>query len=209
MSEKKYLTYISSPKVTVALLVVLSFTAVFYGLSSWKKSFKYGLLYNDANKIETQKTLAQTNGLENAASDTTLDFTDPSLKVKDTDNDGLNDWDELNTYKTSPYIADSDSDNISDGDEVKRNSDPLCAEGTNCLAYEVAPISKDDSMADIAEVPTTTIDFEALKDISSGDLRKLLLNAGYTEEQLKQLTDDQLNQLWQQALQDLSNKTKN
>lgn len=209
MSDKRYLSYISSPKVTAGLLVVLGAVAIFYGLSSWQKSFKYGLLYNDANKLSLQNN----NNLEASAlsvENEKIDFSDPKLKLKDTDNDGLNDWDELNVYKTSPYIPDSDSDGISDGEEVKRNSDPLCAEGANCLSYDnESKTTNTSGIEDIGQAPTSTIDLNALESIPIGELRNLLKSAGYTEEQLSQLTDDQLNQLWQQALQELTNKNKN
>ena len=41
------------------------------------------------------------------------------LKTKDTDEDGINDFDELYVYETSVYLADSDSDGIDDGEEIK------------------------------------------------------------------------------------------
>ena len=43
----------------------------------------------------------------------------------DTDEDGLLDGEEVNTYGTNPLIADSDSDGISDGDEIALSLDPL------------------------------------------------------------------------------------
>ncbi len=211
MSDKSYLSYISSPKVTAGLLVVLGTGAIFFGLGSWQKSFKYGLLYNDANKLSQQGNNNDLQVSNLSVDDNKVDFSDPKLKVKDTDSDGLNDWDELNVYKTSPYINDSDSDGISDGDEIKRNSDPLCAEGANCLSYEndLKTINNSSGIEDIGQAPTSTIDINALESIPVNELRNLLKSAGYTEEQLGQLTDDQLSQLWQQALQDLTNKTKN
>jgi len=42
---------------------------------------------------------------------------------KDTDGDGLKDWQEV-LYRTDPELADSDGDGISDGDEVKNGTDP-------------------------------------------------------------------------------------
>ena len=58
--------------------------------------------------------------------------TDMTLKTKDTDGDGLNDWDELNLYKTSPYLADTDSDTFDDKKEIESGNDPTCPEGQTC-----------------------------------------------------------------------------
>jgi len=68
---------------------------------------------------------------------------DAELKNKDTDTDGLSDWDEMNLYKSSPYLADSDSDNINDYEEVKKGTDPNCPTGQNCTG---ASTNSEDSM---------------------------------------------------------------
>ena len=60
------------------------------------------------------------------------------LKVQDTDGDGLNDYDELYLFRTSPFLADSDSDGMSDGQEVAQASNPNCPAGKTCRQ---APIS--------------------------------------------------------------------
>jgi len=57
---------------------------------------------------------------------------DQVLRNKDTDSDGLTDYDESNIYKTSPYLSDSDGDGLSDGDEVKNGADPNCPTGRDC-----------------------------------------------------------------------------
>ena len=54
--------------------------------------------------------------------------TDPL--TADTDSDGLNDGDEVNTHNTYPLIVDSDGDGLSDGDEVATGTDPLQKEPT-------------------------------------------------------------------------------
>ena len=60
-----------------------------------------------------------------------------NARTKDTDNDGLSDWDELYVHKTSPYIEDSDSDGYTDGQEVGKGDDPNCPRGQNCGAENV------------------------------------------------------------------------
>mgnify|MGYP000904688269 CR=1 FL=1 len=57
---------------------------------------------------------------------------DAVLKTKDTDGDGLTDWDELNLYKTSPYLNDTDSDGFSDKAEIDSANDPNCPKGQEC-----------------------------------------------------------------------------
>ena len=44
---------------------------------------------------------------------------------KDSDEDGINDWEEIFTYKTDPNDEDTDSDCMSDGTEIKAGLDPL------------------------------------------------------------------------------------
>jgi len=59
---------------------------------------------------------------------------DESVKLQriDTDQDGLNDFEELTFYQTSPYLADTDSDGISDKKEIDNGTDPTCPEGKDC-----------------------------------------------------------------------------
>lgn len=47
-----------------------------------------------------------------------------NTRLKDTDNDGLSDLDELSKYLTNPKKADTDGDGYSDGDEVKNGFNP-------------------------------------------------------------------------------------
>lgn len=67
------------------------------------------------------------------------------LQQKDTDGDGLNDYEELYVYSTSPYLEDTDGDDITDAAEIASGRDPNCITGEDCGsdgAYqdgEVAP----------------------------------------------------------------------
>lgn len=49
--------------------------------------------------------------------------TDPMNE--DTDGDGLNDFEEINTYGTDPVNEDSDGDEVSDKKEIEIGTDPL------------------------------------------------------------------------------------
>ncbi len=53
-------------------------------------------------------------------------------RERDTDRDGLSDWSELNSYRTSPYLADTDSDEIIDAIEIAQGTDPNCPQGQTC-----------------------------------------------------------------------------
>ena len=68
------------------------------------------------------------DGLKDAQEDKNLDAvvnggeTDP--QDADSDNDGLKDGAEVNTYKTNPLDADSDNDGLTDKDEITAGTDP-------------------------------------------------------------------------------------
>lgn len=82
---------------------------------------------------------------------------DDELRSKDTDGDALSDWDELNMYKTSPYLPDSDSDKINDRDEIQSGNDPNCPVGQVCSGSSQtseAPLSNPD-FTDILNGGTT------------------------------------------------------
>jgi len=51
---------------------------------------------------------------------------------KDTDKDGLSDYQEVNLYRTSQFMADSDGDGLTDKQEIDAKTDPNCPEGQTC-----------------------------------------------------------------------------
>ncbi|MBI2989869.1 MAG: hypothetical protein HYY51_01615 [Candidatus Magasanikbacteria bacterium] len=67
-------------------------------------------------------------------------FLDETLRLQriDTDQDGINDYEELNFYETSPYLPDTDSDGVEDKKEIDSGTDPLCPEGSVCALTETA-----------------------------------------------------------------------
>ena len=132
--------------------------------------------------------------VKNAETETQTDQADLlGLKQKDTDQDGLSDYDELYLYSSSPYLPDTDSDGIDDAKEAARGSDPNCPEGQNCFAVWGV-----EALAD----PTQKEDSTSL--FSSGfdpdQLRQILIEAGVNEADLAQLSDEDLIATYQQVL---------
>lgn len=125
--------------------------------------------------IEQDKVLAATQQAELLAQQT-----------KDTDGDGLSDYDELNKYSTSPYLKDSDSDGIDDKAEVTRGTDPNCPEGQNCFASA----SQSSSTGAVPTLQTSMTNPSVT--ITPDYIRQIMKQNGATDEQLKLLTDDEL-----------------
>ncbi len=95
------------------------------------------------------------------------------LKTKDTDKDGLSDWDEINIYKTSAYLEDSDSDGYNDKEEIMEGHNPNCPQGKNCGT----------SNPFIVEKPTPTDTVVSQKDLNAlNQLSEMTNNAGFTVE---------------------------
>ena len=127
------------------------------------------------------------------------------LKVIDTDEDGLNDWDELNVYGTSPYLADSDSDNLKDMDEIKKGTDPNCPAGKVCGTSlqpdkPATPAGTEGSTGEEGAGAATSLPTEELKNFSGDDIKELLKQGGITAEQLEGVSDDELKQLLEEVL---------
>ena len=79
--------------------------------------------------ISSCDTDSDEDGLSDCVETNTLVYkgannTGTNPTVKDSDDDGLWDGDEINIYNTNPVIADSDEDGTNDGDEVAAGSDP-------------------------------------------------------------------------------------
>ena len=91
------------------------------GMADWWEDF-YGF---DKNNADDASLDADIDGLSNLEEFQTT--TDPL--VSDSDADGIEDGDEVNTYGTDPLNNDSDNDGINDGDEVDiHGTNPLTAD---------------------------------------------------------------------------------
>lgn len=120
-----------------------------------------------------------------------------ALRFRDTDNDGINDFDELYVYTTSPYLADSDSDGIDDLEEVTKGTNPNCVEGQTCSALAESQAVRNTSSSLLiigqevdspGEEPTDLS--QALQDPLL--VRQMLVESGMDADALKTVSDEQL-----------------
>ncbi len=114
-----------------------------------------------------------------------------SLREKDTDGDGLTDYDEFYIYKTSPYIADSDSDGLPDKEEIDAGNDPNCPIGKNCSRTTIANTNTTEVLVNGVQVGEGTTTSNS-GDLTADELRQILRDAGASEEQLSQISDEDL-----------------
>lgn len=167
-------------KATVAIVLVTAFLAVIFGFSQLSQAMKnpFVKLFENAPAVPDEESAQALAILEQ--------------KQKDTDGDLLSDYDELNAYGTSPYLADSDSDGISDKEEIDTGHDPNCSGSDTCFKSDTAisnqNISTDGAQALFSGQSDPTI------------IRNLLIQKGFPKETLDQISDEQLMATYQQAL---------
>lgn len=134
---------------------------------------------------------------------------DAANKIKDSDGDGITDYDETNVYNTSPYLEDTDGDGISDSEEIRLGKDPLCAEGTNCSIITNSSSSTAGTVASSNTTKNTVdgVDQALLTKALSGEgdantMRQILLQGGGDPEQVNVLSDEELMTMYQEILKE-------
>lgn len=158
--------------------------------------------------------------------DTNIVLADEATRLQqiDTDRDGLNDYEELYFYETSPYIEDTDSDGLLDKAELDAGGDPLCPEGQDCsgedvtaqtettqVGTEIANVATPSEVLGGAGIPganvpsvtgtAPTFDLDALTS-NPALLRQTLLSTGQiSQEDLDQISDEDLMKTVQTILQ--------
>jgi len=119
-----------------------------------------------------------------------------ALRFRDTDKEGLSDFDELYVYKTSPYLEDTDSDGINDKEEITRGTNPLCHTGKKCggTASESVIFSKSTSTIIKEPAPLDVGSTEDLNKVLSNpkQLRELLATTGMDQKLLDKVSDKDL-----------------
>ena len=174
----------TNQKIAVAFLLFFTFVVVFL----WSIQFRSNLMPTREPVLNTQDQAVSPVTKEN----------------KDTDGDGLLDIDELNIYKTSPYLEDSDSDGFSDAEEVNSNNDPNCPIGRICATALIKNDLDSEFLKDMQEaediVNSIVEDRQEKTDLSgilSGKsdaetLRASLISAGVDHKMLEQISDEDL-----------------
>ena len=162
--------------------------------------FVFAILSVSLGILQMRNTLYSPFALKDVAPDISSDAINSveAQQLRDTDRDGLSDFDELYVYTTSIYLADTDSDGINDKEEVDGGKNPLCAEGTNCgnVLGEAAGAIKNSSSTlkiigtdvELGEEPTdiNTI----LQDPEQ--IKQLLAQAGVNMEILNNISNEDL-----------------
>lgn len=133
--------------------------------------------------------------------------TTTDLNLIDSDGDTLTDYEELNSYKTSPYLEDSDSDSINDNIEISQGTNPNCPTGQNCGLPEDYVSSSASSSTEIINLiePSTPNTAEVTPDM----LRQVLLQNGYEEATLDKISDEEIMNSYQEALKTQAENTDN
>ncbi|MFA5052122.1 MAG: hypothetical protein WC544_03635 [Patescibacteria group bacterium] len=149
-------------------------------------------------KEQTNSAVAAANTAQtptNQVSASTLE----SLRSKDTDQDGITDYDELYVYHTSPYLSDSDSDGISDKAEIDQGADPNCPTGQAC-SRETTNTNASSLANANAQTDLTNGLLDTGQNLSADQLRSILRDSGVSESDLSQVDDASLLDLYQQTL---------
>ena len=130
------------------------------------------------------------------------------LRALDTDGDGLNDFEELNLYTTSPYLADSDSDGRSDSEEVAEGDDPNCPGSQDCYNAITAPLEPNTEAAiDVPSNPGDLVPSDITTELrailpenpSATEIRALFLENGVSPQALSELSDEELLRIYREA----------
>lgn len=156
---------LDSPK---AFRIIVAIGLITIGGSFW-------LIWHDIHSA-TRTPIAKQNS--NTPTTAQLD----ALKSKDTDGDGISDYQELYVTHTSPYLKDSDGDGVSDADELKAGTDPNCPQGKICSSFS------------LLTSPT-----DANGNITPAFLRAALKAAGVPQSQLDQTDDASLLAIYRQV----------
>lgn len=135
------------------------------------------------------------------------------LQSIDTDQDTINDFEELQFFGTSPYLPDTDSDGLADKKEIDAGTDPLCPEGKQCARADAQATTTSQGLVPVLGeqtgigkdpgAPPQTDIIANLNALSQDPvvLRELMLRSGaITKAELDKVDDATLLQLAQNLI---------
>lgn len=196
-------------KVASVLLAILGFGGVILGFLSFGANIRrpFELRLAEAPKgfeLESQRLARE----------------EEESKTRDTDTDGLSDYDELRVFRTSPYLKDTDSDGFDDKQEAFTGNDPNCPVGKTCgttLGTDTAPAPAP-VMPAAPTQPSTLGGFAAgegapsggftseadvatyLKSLGIAQVRAVLAQGGASADQLNAMTDADARVVFEKAI---------
>ncbi len=198
-------------KVAFVLLMFLGLGGLFFGFKSFGANLIRPVDQQFAEFANSKRKLTTDEREKKEIEDS---------KNRDSDVDGLTDYDELYVFKTSPYLDDSDSDGISDQDEIFSGEDPNCPLGKNCGSIQTHETTLEGSGGEVAGLLTTIPGANSIlssgakefgsqeeiekffRDVTLDEIRRALLQSGLSEEQLSVLDDDTLRSYFDTAISD-------
>lgn len=134
-----------------------------------------------------------------------------AAQAKDTDGDGLNDFEETEIFRTSPYLADSDSDGQGDALEVQSGSDPNCIPGQQCLTsnedvgFVAAPgFAAEQGAIAAEELARLQGLLEEYADATPVEVRGMLVESGLPQVEVDALSDDEVMEIFTKSFSQLT-----
>lgn len=175
-------------KIVAAGIIVFGVLILFLGFTQIKNRIYKPFDYLYKNKVGAKNLLPPQEQNANLE----------ELKNKDTDKDGLLDYDELYIYLTSPYLKDSDSDGILDKMEIEAKTDPNCPPDKTCdkTGIPQTPRTKEETENGIIMNEQQT----APTELSIEEIKQFLLKNGIPQEQLNKVDDKTIREIYNETV---------
>lgn len=175
-------------KLVSALILLTVAVAIVVGVYQLTRITQKPFLLLAKNQQNTEQTTATCPGGDCSVRQQVAEIL--ALKAKDTDADGLSDYEEINTYNTSPYLADTDSDGYNDKEEIAAGYDPNCPGKKSCAnetQAETAAVGQNqttNNQAALAQLEIPESQYQVIRDF--------LLSSGVSQTEVNQLSNDDL-----------------
>jgi len=204
MNEQKNNTNDKWTKLIFAVLLFFGISTVLLGILRLNSSIHNQFLINGARRSKVE-------GNSNNFSQSKQQPSITELMKRDTDQDGLSDYEELYIYHTSIYLKDTDGDGYDDKEEVDNGYDPNCPKGKDCRGMKQVTKGVSETAQGNA-TDTTAVESNSLnnltqqqkdelKKLSPQQVRQLLLSSGQiSQTELDKINDEQLMQTFNEML---------